>query len=341
MPELPKILIIADSTYNLQGIVARLHSEPYILERTRNPIKGRSMFWEMRPELLLLGFRTVQIAKEFYSDLIQIEEPELIKAWHQVIVLCHMKEAEVAFGLVTAGLFDDYCAIQPVYDAHRMVLSIKNALNRQKAKSHIKSLESELAETRLSLQQAMAVRSKVGENIGEQHNTPQATKEEIRRIVEGVASGVGFANKTPETEKQPETTAQNQQAEASEPRTILVVDDEDAIRSLFSRILKDIGGYHVTEARNLTTAWLSIMKTPPDLMLINLELNGENGLALVRKCKNTPELSHVPVFIVSGHSERSNVIESSRAGAEGFIVKPVKPSDLLKTVQQALRAHSD
>ncbi|MCZ6676761.1 MAG: response regulator, partial [Candidatus Poribacteria bacterium] len=100
--------------------------------------------------------------------------------------------------------------------------------------------------------------------------------------------------------------------------------------------LQTLGGYHVIQASNAAIAWIMVMKNPPDLMLVDIHLPGESGIEFMQKCKKKPELSQIPAIVVSGDSARQSVIESSKAGAVSFMVKPVTAYDLLSTVEQVL-----
>ncbi|HEY6195745.1 MAG TPA: response regulator [Candidatus Eisenbacteria bacterium] len=118
--------------------------------------------------------------------------------------------------------------------------------------------------------------------------------------------------------------------------TILVVDDEPAIRGLVHEILR-VEGYTVIEAEDGRTALRLIDRgTPPiDLALVDLALPGLSGRELgARLEKSRPEL---PVLYMSGHGGNdADGARSSPGRDSGFIQKPFSPAELRRRVRDAL-----
>jgi two-component system, NtrC family, nitrogen regulation response regulator NtrX len=121
----------------------------------------------------------------------------------------------------------------------------------------------------------------------------------------------------------------------SAPR-ILVVDDEDEIRTLVGDILAD-EGYAVDVAANANEARASRGKQEPDLVLLDIWMPETDGITLLREWVNQSGLSF-PVVMMSGHGTVETAVEATRLGAFDFVEKPLSLAKLLRTVQSALEA---
>jgi signal transduction histidine kinase len=114
--------------------------------------------------------------------------------------------------------------------------------------------------------------------------------------------------------------------------TILVVDDEEAIRSLFRDIL-EAEGYQVTTAGNATQARERLSEGRFDVMLADLMLPEESGLNLVQFAADLDE--EMSVVMVTGFPDLATAVEALKQGAYDYIAKPVKRQSLLATVERA------
>ena len=114
--------------------------------------------------------------------------------------------------------------------------------------------------------------------------------------------------------------------------TILVVDDEEAVQSLFRSILES-EGYQVTTVGQASEARNHLSDDRYDVMLADLMLPEESGLDLVRfAAKLDAEMS---VVMVTGFPDISTAVEALKQGAYDYISKPVKRQSLLAAVERA------
>ena len=114
--------------------------------------------------------------------------------------------------------------------------------------------------------------------------------------------------------------------------TILVVDDEEAIRSLFRNIL-EAEGYQLETAGQASEARDHLSSARFDVMLADLMLPGEDGLNLLRfAAKRDAEMS---VIMVTGFPDLSTAVEALKQGAYDYISKPVRRQSLLAVVGRA------
>lgn len=116
---------------------------------------------------------------------------------------------------------------------------------------------------------------------------------------------------------------------------ILVVEDEDDIRSLIAGILSD-EGYHIREAGNSNEALQKFKLRKPSLVILDVWLKGSelDGIELMDVFKEMD--ADIPVIIISGHGTVETAVSAIRKGAYDYIVKPFKSDKLVITAQRAL-----
>ena len=118
---------------------------------------------------------------------------------------------------------------------------------------------------------------------------------------------------------------------------ILIVDDEDDIRLLIAGILKD-EGYEPREARDDVTALAEISARRPNLVVLDIWLEGSNldGLEILDLLRRDHET--VPVLMISGHGSIETAVQAIKRGAYDFIEKPFKADRLLLMVERAIES---
>ena len=122
--------------------------------------------------------------------------------------------------------------------------------------------------------------------------------------------------------------------------TILLVEDEDGVRSLLRRALKSMG-YTVLEAR-LSTEALDVLQQagkPVDLVLTDVVMPGMSGPALAEKIKAVNP--GVKLVYMSGYSDDTLLRHGLRESGEHFMQKPFGPADLIRKIREVLDAPED
>ncbi|MBP2684438.1 MAG: sigma-54-dependent Fis family transcriptional regulator [Deltaproteobacteria bacterium] len=115
-------------------------------------------------------------------------------------------------------------------------------------------------------------------------------------------------------------------------RRVLVVDDEPMIVSLLSTILRE-KGWDVTEARSGTEAIDQLDRSRFDVILTDLVMPGDSGIDLLRAAKEIhPD---VEVILMSGYATADTAIEAMRNGAFHYIMKPLKPDEVVHLLEKA------
>jgi len=120
-------------------------------------------------------------------------------------------------------------------------------------------------------------------------------------------------------------------------RDILIVDDEADIRLLLAGVLKD-EGYETREAAHSDGALDAIRSRRPNLLLLDIWLQGSalDGMQILEIVKR--EHPNVPVVMISGHGNVETAVAAIKQGAYDFIEKPFKADRLLLVVERAIEA---
>jgi UDP-3-O-[3-hydroxymyristoyl] N-acetylglucosamine deacetylase len=115
--------------------------------------------------------------------------------------------------------------------------------------------------------------------------------------------------------------------------TVLVVDDEERIRSSIRGILSD-EGYRVLDTGDPPRAIEIIARERPALVLLDVWMPGLDGIELLRQIKQ--ESPATPVIMISGHANIQNAVAATRLGAADFLEKPFSVSGLLTALDRVL-----
>jgi DNA-binding NtrC family response regulator len=115
---------------------------------------------------------------------------------------------------------------------------------------------------------------------------------------------------------------------------ILVVDDEENVRLLFSRVLQK-EGYEVECASSGSEAIEKLANNCFDLVVTDLKMNGVDGLDVVRKGKTVNQT--MPFILISGYGTSQTAGTAAREGADMFLMKPIEISELKLAVKKALQ----
>jgi two-component system cell cycle sensor histidine kinase/response regulator CckA len=131
------------------------------------------------------------------------------------------------------------------------------------------------------------------------------------------------------------THAVSEALDPGESRTVLVVEDEDAVRAVIKRLLTS-WGHQCIEARNGDTALELIRSTqePIDLLITDLVMPGMNGNALITRARAVrPDLK---VLMMSGYTEHPSIKRDAEHRTEVFVAKPFTARSFSMAMQEAL-----
>lgn len=120
-----------------------------------------------------------------------------------------------------------------------------------------------------------------------------------------------------------------------EGKTILIIEDNELNMKLVRGLLV-FGKYRVIEAANAEAGLTAARTHSPDLILMDIQLPGMDGLSATRIVKEDPLLKEIPVIALSSYAMQSDEEKAGEAGCIGYITKPIDTRNFLKTIGQYL-----
>lgn len=114
---------------------------------------------------------------------------------------------------------------------------------------------------------------------------------------------------------------------------ILIVDDEPHICSLVERCLTGVG-FRASSVSSGEEMKVKLAKGDIDLVILDLMLQGEDGLDLMREIRSK---NHIPIIILTGMGETADMVIGLELGADDYISKPFEPRELRARVRSVLR----
>lgn len=120
----------------------------------------------------------------------------------------------------------------------------------------------------------------------------------------------------------------------TKPPTILIVDDDEILRAYLHVIVSN-AGYHVIEAANGQEAINSVTLRYSDIVLMDINMPGIDGISALRKIRKISPTSKI--IMISAEATLPRVKEAIKQGAIGFIVKPLVPSKIMSNIEACLK----
>lgn len=114
---------------------------------------------------------------------------------------------------------------------------------------------------------------------------------------------------------------------------ILVIDDEEDVRTMVARLLEG-EGYQVEQAANSDEAAACLNTRTPDLVILDVMLSSEDGFDVLASLRRT---SNIPVILVTGRGRETDRVLGLKLGADDYVVKPFSPAELAARVGTVLR----
>jgi len=117
---------------------------------------------------------------------------------------------------------------------------------------------------------------------------------------------------------------------------ILIVDDDREVRALLRAALS-AEGFRISEAANGEETMAAIACEPPDLITLDLNLSGEDGLSLARQVRAR---SNVPMVMITGKGDMIDRVVGLELGADDYIAKPFHVREVLARIRAVLRRYA-
>lgn len=117
-------------------------------------------------------------------------------------------------------------------------------------------------------------------------------------------------------------------------KTILVIEDDEVARELM-RMALDMRGYHVLTAEDGIQGYDEAVKARPDLIITDIKMPAADGVHLVRRVRDTPELKDTPILVTTGFGSGSATFALGQ-GATAYEPKPINPENFMATVKRLI-----
>jgi two-component system OmpR family response regulator len=117
---------------------------------------------------------------------------------------------------------------------------------------------------------------------------------------------------------------------------LLLVDDERSLREPLAEYLAR-QGFVVDQAASAAEARTRLRDEPPDLVLLDIMMPGEDGLSL---CRHLAESQAIPTILLTARTEATDRIVGLEIGADDYVTKPFEPRELVARIRSVLRRAS-
>jgi len=115
---------------------------------------------------------------------------------------------------------------------------------------------------------------------------------------------------------------------------ILIVDDFSTMRRIIKNILRDLGFNNTHEADDGNTALPMLKSGGFDFLITDWNMPGMQGIDLLRAVRSDPNLSSLPVLLVTAEARRDQIVLAAEAGVNGYIVKPFTAQTLKEKIDK-------
>lgn len=125
----------------------------------------------------------------------------------------------------------------------------------------------------------------------------------------------------------------------NKPTRILVVDDDPIVRTMLHELLGR-AAYNVQVAADAHQALQLIYSTPPDLVLLDIQLPDLDGLDVLRRLRETPETRTLPVVLLTGSVlDQDRLIETLQLDPDEILTKNISAKELVARIEWVLRRY--
>jgi DNA-binding NarL/FixJ family response regulator len=123
------------------------------------------------------------------------------------------------------------------------------------------------------------------------------------------------------------------------PITVSIVEDNDQLRGTLARVVSRADGFQcLGQYADAEAALDAIPKEPPNVVLMDINLPGMNGVECVRRLKQI--VPQTQIVMLTAYEDTENIFNSLAAGASGYLLKRTKSAELLEAIQEVSKGGS-
>lgn len=119
------------------------------------------------------------------------------------------------------------------------------------------------------------------------------------------------------------------------PARILTVDDSKTIRMIVTRSFRNFD-CTIFEASNGEEGLAAAARERPELIILDITMPVMDGVTMLTKLKENPDLKLIPVIMLTAESARENVLHIAKLGIRDYLVKPFREDQLLEKVRRVI-----
>ena len=119
-------------------------------------------------------------------------------------------------------------------------------------------------------------------------------------------------------------------------KTIMVVEDNE-INMKLVRSLLALGKFNIIEAVDAETGLELAQEKQPDLILMDVQLPGMDGLEATSRLKANPSTKHIPVIALTSYAMDADKEKAQEVGCDGYIIKPIDTRTFLEEIEKFLK----
>lgn len=124
--------------------------------------------------------------------------------------------------------------------------------------------------------------------------------------------------------------------------TFLVVEDSAYMRTILRTMLQGFGARRIVEAEDGASGLEAMDRANPDILILDWVMPILDGADMVRMIRNPSNpFAYIPIIMVTGHTERSRIIEARRLGIHELLCKPISAKSLYQRIQSVILAPRD
>ncbi|WP_126445152.1 response regulator [Sulfuricystis multivorans] len=331
----------------IEEVRALAEGSGFRIEAFTDGARAAKRYAQAPPALLLFAHVDLALAERAFLELFRTA-PGFAGGDHPSILLCRGQDADLAYDLVRRGVFDDYVVFRPLYDPHRLAISIRHLTGARRGEDQAAAARRQLAAAQTgasALHGALTRQAQASEAVAADLAAARqrlvAAAPELHPVIEAACSPAERRLVASSAEARNTAAAvapQLSQAAAwlaQQPQRLVVVDDDPVYLKVLASMLES-AGYEVRAFTDPQGALVALPRLKPDAVLVDVEMPGIGGLELIAAAKRVPALAGIPYLVITGHADAETVRAAAQHGVAGFIVKPGQRAAVLSKLREAL-----